>query len=109
LLTFCQIFFGPWNDDTVLIFTVDGTHFKIKDPRDDPSSKSYYLLKLNAPGLNYELAVCIRENQICWTSGQYPASMHDITIYRKHLMGMVPPGCKGLGDLGYAGEPILSL
>jgi hypothetical protein len=31
--------------------------------------------------------------------------MHDITIYRKHLMGMVPAGCRGLGDLGCAGEP----
>jgi hypothetical protein len=31
--------------------------------------------------------------------------MHDITIHRKHLVGMVPPGCRGLGDLGYAGEP----
>jgi hypothetical protein len=104
LLTFYQIFFGPWNNDTVLIFTVDGTHFKIKEPRDDPSSK-WYSHKFNAPGLNYELAVCIRENRICWTSGPYPASMHDITIYRKHLMGMVPQGRRGLGDSGYAGEP----
>jgi hypothetical protein len=31
--------------------------------------------------------------------------VHDIKIYRNGLKALVPPGCKGIGDLGYAGEP----
>jgi hypothetical protein len=31
--------------------------------------------------------------------------VHDIKIYRNGLKDLVPSGCKGIGDSGYAGEP----
>jgi hypothetical protein len=98
-----QIMFGPFPAGKVFILTVDGTHFRIKEPRSDPSSK-WYSHKFNSPGLAYELAISTYENRICWTSGPFPASVHDITIYRGGLKALMPPGCKGIGDSGYAGE-----
>jgi hypothetical protein len=99
-----QIIFGPFEDDIVFYFTVDGVHFSIYEPRDDPSSK-WYSHKFNGPGLTYEIAICIRENCICWTNGSFPPSKHDITIYREGLKALVPAGKKGIGDSGYSGEP----
>jgi hypothetical protein len=99
-----QIPFGPFAPGTALIFSVDGVHFLIKEPRKTPSSK-WYSHKFHSPGLAYEIAVATRENQICWTNGPFPASVHNVTIYRDALMLVVPPGCYGIGDSGYAGEP----
>jgi hypothetical protein len=98
-----QIKFGPFPSGKVFILTVDGTHFRIKEPRSDPSSK-WYSHKFNSPGLAYELAISVYENRICWTSGQFPASVHDITIYCGGLLAMMLPGCKSIGDSRYAGE-----
>jgi hypothetical protein len=58
------------------------------------------------PGLAYEIALSIRENRIVWTNGPFPASWHDITIYRRDLMNLVPiGGLMDIGDSGYSGEP----
>lgn len=69
-------------------------------------------------GLKYEFAVSIKESKLLWINGPYPASVHDITVFRggkkeqkqedwdRHsLFFVVPDGVMGVADDGYRGEP----
>lgn len=55
--------------------------------------------------LKYELGVAIFHNQICWISGPYKATMHDITVFRqgglKKKVQEDFPGKYIVVDLGY--------
>jgi hypothetical protein len=76
-------------------------------------------ISLHGSGLKYEFAVSIKESKLLWINGPYPASVHDITIYRggrkkdqkdevwdrNSLFFAVPDGVMGVGDDGYRGEP----
>jgi hypothetical protein len=50
--------------------------------------------------------LAIHSNQLVWVSGPFPASEHDITIYRKEggLKAKIPEGKRLVGDEGYKGE-----
>ena len=69
--------------------------------------------KFHAAGLGYELAISIYRNQLAWINGPFPASKHDITIFRglardnpePGLISKTPNGKRGVGDSGYEGEP----
>ena len=63
------------------IASVDGTHCRIFEPRRDPSSK-WYSHKFHGPGLSYELAISLWSNNVLSVRGPFPASTHDITIFR---------------------------
>jgi hypothetical protein len=104
------ITWGPFGDEIFLI-SVDGTHCPIHEPRTDPSSK-WYSHKFNGPGVSYELALAIHSNRLVWINGPFPASIHDITIFRSAedpsagLISMIPEGKRAIGDSGYSGEPM---
>lgn len=106
-----KIKWGPFGDETFIV-SVDGIHCRIQEPRCDPSSK-WYSHKFHAAGLGYELAIAIHSNQLAWINGPFPASKHDITIFRglagetpePGLISKIPPGKRGVGDSGYSGEP----
>jgi hypothetical protein len=86
----------------------------------NPSAK-WFDHKKGGAGVKYEFAMATRRPAIVWMRGPYPASVHDITIFRggpaeekedtwdknslhfatKNLGG----GAKGIGDDGYKGEP----
>ena len=86
-------------------------------------SYAYYDFKSHSSGLKYEFAMSIRRPAIIWKRGPYPASVHDITIYRGgksdenkedweqnslyfRTGGALPGGGgKGVGDSGYNGVP----
>ena len=96
------------------IVSVDGTHCRIMEPRTDPGSK-WYSHKFNAAAVAYELAISIRSSRLVSIRGPFPASTHDITIFRggkkkavkdpDALWFKIPPGKKAIGDSGYQGEP----
>ena len=94
----------------IFIVSVDGTHCPIYEPRTDPSSK-WFSHKFNGRGVAYELAISIFKNQLVWINGPFPASKHDITIFRSEddpsagLMSRIPEGKRAIGDSGYSGEP----
>ena len=98
-----------FGEETFMV-SVDGTHCPIMEPRCDPSSK-WYSHKFNGPGLAYELAIAIHRDKVVWINGPFPASTHDITIFRSKdnpadgLMARIPYGKRAVGDSGYGGEP----
>ena len=67
---------------------MDGTDFRI--PQITPWSKSWYSHKFNAPGLRYEIGVCIHTGAIVWVHGPFPPGDYpDISIFRHALIFML--------------------
>jgi hypothetical protein len=93
------------DSDDVFVISIDGTHCRINEPRGEPSAK-WFSKKFSQAGLSYELGIAIRSNQLVWVNGPFPASEHDITIYRKEggLKARIPEGKRLVGDEGYKGE-----
>lgn len=105
---------ASWEVDTVhdgipsFLVSVDGSHFKINEPSTGPTAKDpkYYSHKFQQSALNYELALSIYEQKLVWINGPFPASRHDITIFREEggLLSKIPEGCRVIADNGYNGE-----
>lgn len=99
-----------WEDDDspIFIYSVDGTHAQVSEPRHPTMSKNpkYYSHKNKKPALTYELALSLWESRLVWINGPMKASVHDLTVFRKRdgLKDKTPVGKKGIGDLGYRGE-----
>jgi hypothetical protein len=89
------------------LFTVDGVHCKIHEPKHPYYSKNpeFYSHKFNQAGLTYELGIHVYENKLVWLKGPKPASTHDITVFREELKDKVPALKRVIGDNGYRGEP----
>lgn len=108
-----------FEQDTIFLISVDGVHCKTYEARKNPSSK-IYSHKSSGPALAYELGISIYENKLVWIAGPFPASVHDISIFRNDkdhmfpddndpeqkvsLMSMIPEGKLAVGDIGYQGE-----
>ena len=97
--------FGP--DGVVFVLSVDGVHFKIKEPRRTPSAR-WFSHKFHGPGLAYELACSIHTHQLAWIRGPYPAATHDLAIFREELEGTIPVGKLVVADSGYSSSPKVS-
>jgi DDE superfamily endonuclease len=96
----------PNDNEAILIASVDGTHCRINEPRNDPNTQ-YYSYKHNGPGLTYELGLALHEDRLVWINGPFKAGEPDIAVFRKPggLGDMIPPGRKVIADKGYRGEP----
>ena len=117
-----KIVFGGFEEDVTYMFGVDCLHFNTNEFRLDPSSK-WFNFKGNCAGLKYEFAVSACRPAVVWIRGSFPASVHDITIFRGEKpdqekedwdqsalyfkMQELGGGKKAIGDSGYAGEPDL--
>lgn len=66
--------------------------------------QKWYDHKSNGFGLKYEIATCIRTGDIVHYVGPFRAAIHDITVYRSFLKGMLRPGEKIMADRGYRGD-----
>ncbi|KAL3779952.1 hypothetical protein HJC23_008206 [Cyclotella cryptica] len=104
-------------DEEVYALTIDGVNFPTFEFSKDPSAK-YYDHKSHSSGVKYELGVAIHSPRIVWSNGPFPASVHDITVFRGGVVGQnlsewdqdalynqLPHGVKCVGDSGYGGEP----
>lgn len=96
--------------------TVDGVNFITEEFRMGPHGK-WYDPKSKSSGLKYEFAVSVRTGLLIWINGPFPASRHDITVFRggnkktkeeewdqNALCMKMPEGKRVIGDSGYAGE-----
>jgi len=100
-------------EDHTFIMTVDGVHCSVQEVRKDPGSK-WYSHKSHGAGLSYELGVAIRSNRLVWINGPFPASRHDLTIFRfgdgdknnpgRNLKSKIPFGKRVVADSAYSGE-----
>jgi hypothetical protein len=80
--------------------TINGTDMPIWETY--PFDPELYSYKLNGPGLQYEIAVCIQTGNIVWINGPYkPARWVDISIFRDKLMWELLDGEWVVGDGGY--------
>jgi hypothetical protein len=85
---------------------VDGVHCRINELVHPTLAKNtkLYSHKFNQAGLDYELALSVRDLGLVWMNGPFVGSKHDVTVFREHLKGMTPVGAKGIADKGYRGE-----
>jgi hypothetical protein len=106
-----------WIDqpNVTFIASVDGTHCHIFEPRTDPRSK-WYSHKFNGPGVAYEVVIALHSNNVISVRGSFPASIHDITVFRggrkdefpknpAAVIFKIKAGQQVIGDSGYEGEP----
>mmetsp|Transcript_12008 Transcript_12008/g.19841 ORF Transcript_12008/g.19841 Transcript_12008/m.19841 type:complete len:438 (-) Transcript_12008:41-1354(-) len=107
-----------FNDETIIVFSIDACHFMVDEMALDPSTR-WYDFKKGGAGLKYEVALSIHTNEIMWIRGPLEASIHDISMFRGYttkdkkknkvdkdaFINYVPAGKKGVGDSGYSGEP----
>jgi len=94
-----------WDDggDEMFLLSVDGVHFRINEPRTEPSSK-WCSHKHKSAGLSYELGISIYKNKLVWINGPFKAATHDKTIFKKDLSKKIPAGKRAIADRGYSGK-----
>lgn len=69
------------------------------------TNKAFYSFKFKAPGLRYEVAICILTGMIVWINGPFmPGDYNDISIFRSALKFMLEDGERVEADKGYLGE-----
>jgi hypothetical protein len=73
-----------FNDDTIIVFSIDACHFMVDEMALHPSNR-WYDFKKGGAGLKYEVALSIHTNEIMWIRGPLPASVHDISMFRGQL------------------------
>ena len=99
-----------WPDswDTTFTVTVDGVHFRIKEPGDKKYKfvKGVFSHKFGSAGLDYEIAISIFTQQVVHIAGPFRAGRGDLDIFREEgLMAKIPEGHFVVADRGYRGEP----
>jgi hypothetical protein len=94
-----------WKDwgSRQFIISVDGVHFRIHEPRMDPSAK-WMSYKFMSAGLSYEFAVSLTASEIVWINGPFQASKGDLEIFKEcGLADLMGPGQVAIADRGYRG------
>lgn len=91
-----------WKPDDGFIFflSIDGTHCPINEPR--PFSTKWSSHKFGgAAGVDYEIGLRIHESTVAWISGPHPAGTNDLTVFKNHLMPLLPDGLRVIADDAY--------
>lgn len=107
-------FMADWDEaysGLYFLFTVDGTHCPIEEPK--PWSSTWSSHKLGGkPGVNYEIGLQIDKPQLFWLYGPLPAGTNDVSVFKQEFMPALEQFTKdkgvtvrGLGDKGYVGVP----
>jgi hypothetical protein len=122
-----KIIWGEWGDEEIFVVSVDGVHCRIREVSKDPSAK-WFDHKSHGVGLAYEIGIAIQSGNLVWIKGPFPATTHDVTIFRGEaeedetltknagpaqpqapapecLRDKIKDGQRAVGDTGYQGEP----
>jgi len=99
--------FSDIDNELIFIFSIDGTHCPIWEPR--PFSTEWSSHKLGKkPAVNYELAIRLDVPKLMWVYGPTrPGKDNDIDVFRMKLKQKMTdelPGWRIIGDKGYTGE-----
>jgi DDE superfamily endonuclease len=103
-------FLPEWgvNDLPAFVLSVDGTHCRIFEPKHPTKSRNpeYFSHKFHQAAVNYEIGLSIFTSELVWVNGPFPASRHDMRIFRDDgLLDAIPDGKLVTGDRGYRGLP----
>eukprot|EP00541_Cyclophora_tenuis_P002875 CAMPEP_0116555576 /NCGR_PEP_ID=MMETSP0397-20121206/8225_1 /TAXON_ID=216820 /ORGANISM="Cyclophora tenuis, Strain ECT3854" /LENGTH=318 /DNA_ID=CAMNT_0004080865 /DNA_START=230 /DNA_END=1186 /DNA_ORIENTATION=- len=88
----------------VCTMTVDGTDFKIWEPRpfSKEQNKIWYSSKFKGAGVRYELAIAIKTGEIVWINGPFPCGWGpDLKIFNQTLKTCLLPFEKIMADRNY--------
>lgn len=91
------------------VMTVDGTHCRIKEPRNTPD-KAFYSHKYHKPGVAYEIALDLSSSRIVHVNGPFKAGKNDLSIFQEPggLKSKLQSGQKVIADNGYVGDDSVS-
>jgi len=100
---------NPETPDVSFFCSVDGTHCRISEPRNDPD-KGWQSHKNKKPGLAYEIALSIYEDKLIWINGPFKASVHDLAIFQDPggLEEKIPNGKRVIADNAYSASAVTS-
>jgi hypothetical protein len=104
-----------WPDDgfgdDIWVLTVDGQHCWIQEPQHPTWSidTEYYSHKYAKAGLDYELAIAIRDSHLVWMAGPFPAGKSDNKVFKQEGLKakLIETKKRGIADGGYPGSPEL--
>lgn len=105
-LTAKKIKWDPLLDDPnseVFIVTVDGTNFRTTEKKHPTLNKDPKMFdkKSNGAGVKYEVAIAVFRSKVVSILGPFPASVHDMTVFRMKLKDQIPCGKLAIADGGY--------
>ena len=100
--------FSDIDNDLIFIFSIDGTHCPLWEPR--PFSTEWSSHKYGKkPAANYELAIRLDVPKLMWVYGPTrPGKDNDLDVFRMELKQKMLdelPGRRIIADKGYRGEP----
>ncbi|KAI2492569.1 hypothetical protein MHU86_21990 [Fragilaria crotonensis] len=99
---------NPGNNATPrFLYSVDGVHCRTNEVIHPTLAKNtkLYSHKFNQAGVDYELALSLRDSSLVWIAGPFVGSKHDVTVFREcGLKDKTPDSRKGIADQGYRGE-----
>lgn len=86
--------------------TVDGIDFRIWEPYPfiEECSKIWYSLKFKGPGIQYEIAICVKTGDVVWFNGPFPCGFSNLNIFCAGLKQELGLGEKVIADCGYRGD-----
>jgi len=87
------------NNPETFLLSVDGVHFRINEPRKNPSAR-WCSCKFKSAGLACEAATAIHHNKVVWINGPCQAAESDNEIHKAELKKKVPKGKKVVADRG---------
>jgi DDE superfamily endonuclease len=90
--------------------SVDGTHCRINEPGNNPSSE-WYSHKFHKAAVNYEIGIDLHSSKVVWVNGPFPAGQSDLCVYRKEngLRTVIQEGKKVIADNGYQSKDEINL
>ena len=92
---------------TNCFMSVDGTDCPVFEPW--PFSTKMYSVKMNGPGLKYEVGVCLKTSWIVWINGPFTGAENDATIFKNGLSTKLHEEEAVEADRGYKGDDKLKL
>src|SRR5580698_7404117 len=66
----------------VIKMTIDTTSCPVRKPTEEEVAEVFYEARLHRCTLKYETGVSLMTNNLCWVSGGWPGTFHDLTIAR---------------------------
>jgi hypothetical protein len=91
-------------DTPELVVVIDSFEQRVQRPRDREEADGYYSGKKKQHTLKSQVAVDETTGQVVDISTSVPGPMADLSLLEQsQLMGRLPPGVGGIGDLAYVG------
>ena len=99
-IVFEDCFIGANEKDRCFI-SVDCTDCPIKEPH--PFNEGFFSHKIRAAAYRYEVGISIKQGDIVWVSGPWPAGIPDETIFKSRISKLMGENELAECDSGYRG------